>query len=82
MSFAEAVLEVVSERPMLVADLVSELRERSWRNVRAEEVESVLREFGAHLRARTHGAGIAVYVATAPFTEVETRHGVKPVRTY
>lgn len=77
--FAEAILDLVGEKPRLLNDIISDLRDRRWRNVRSEDVERIAREYGAFIRGRTHGTGIAVYVAAANFTEVETRYGLKPV---
>lgn len=88
--FAEDVLSLVGEEPVLLSEVVDALRGgrscrsrgrscesgRSWRNVREDEVERVLRDFGAHLRSRRYGSGRAIYVATAPFeTVVDYRHG-------
>jgi hypothetical protein len=86
--FVEDVLSCIGSKPVLVNDVVARLRhaelpsKRSWKNVRVEVVEGILRSNGACLGFRTHGAGIAIYVAAAAFREVQTRHGMRPVRPY
>jgi len=80
--FLEDVLSLVTTKPMLVSDLIAALRDgyplaskRQWRNVNKLRVMSLLREYGAHLRWREHGAGAAVYVAALPFTTVVDGRG-------
>jgi hypothetical protein len=74
--------------PMLVSQLVARLRhgdlpsKRRWQDVRIAAVEAALTVQGACLRFRMHGSGVAVYVALKPFSEVETRHGPRPVKPY
>jgi len=91
--FVEDVLSMIGVEPVLLRDLVGGLRGsyfsslspasgRTWRGVRPDEVEDVLRASGAFLACREHGAGIAIYVATEPFGEVWYRRGYVPVRLY
>ncbi len=80
--FAEDILSMVSEKPILFNELVDGLRgnfmqcnrrpesKRRWKNVRAHEVEAILESFGAFFRSRKHGAGSARYVATEDFSTV------------
>lgn len=82
-------MSCIGEVPVLVSDVVARMRhgespsKRRWQNVRVENVvEQILRVRGVQLRFRTHGAGLAVYAALAPFDCVETNHGMKPVRPY
>lgn len=81
-TFAEAVVAQLGVEPMLLNDMIDRLRDH-WRRVRPFEVEQILREAGAHFRSRKHASGVAVYVASEPFDQVETfRHGIKPVERY
>ena len=66
-------------KPVLLNDLVSSLREQGWRNVSVWQVEQILKAAGAHIGSRKHGAGVAIYAAMVPFTQVATRHGMRPV---
>ena len=80
--FAEDILSMVSEKPVLFNELVAGLRgnfmvsvlrpesSRRWKNVRPDDVEKILRDFGAFFATRKHGAGLAVYVASAQFNTV------------
>lgn len=92
--FAEDLLSIVTETPRLLNDIIASMRGtmfsqyrlvsgRRWRNLRTEEVEQVLRSYGAYFGSRKHGAGCAVYVATTPFKHVADRWGKDvPVYTY
>ena len=89
--FAEDLLSIVTTTPRLLNDIIASMRGgfsqyrltsgRRWRNLRHEEVEAALRSYGAYFRSRKHGAGIAVYVAAAPFKTVVDRWG-KDVPVY
>jgi len=81
--FVEDVLSLISEEPKLLNDIIDSLRGRflsipsgrRWKNVRKEDVEAILVEYGAFFGSRRHGSGIAEYVASARFTEVlDGRH--------
>jgi hypothetical protein len=91
---AEDVLSLIGSTPVILNDLIGALRgsmrspmslesDRRWRNVRTGDVEGLLREYGAYLMCRDHGAGLAVYVASAPFETVVDRWGKsRDVREY
>jgi hypothetical protein len=84
--FAEDLLSLITDKPRLVADIIGSLRggmnrqydvasKRRWRNLRDSEVEEVAAAFGAYIASRPHGAGIAIYVSSAPFQSVIDRFG-------
>ncbi len=79
--FEAALRGAISAEPRLLSDVIETLRDRGWRRVpRVYALELAIRNMdGVYVRSRTYAAGSAVYVATAPFTTVMTRHGVKEV---
>ncbi len=83
MTFEETVIEMVTEKPILFNELIKKVRTK-WRGVNEDRVESILKEFGAHLRCRRFASGLAVYVASVPFeTVLDERHYKEvPVREY
>jgi hypothetical protein len=93
-SFEQDVLSLVGTEPVLLSEVIATLRGgmraprdlasgRRWRGVREDTVEGILREHGAHLGSRLHGAGRAVYVATVPFTKASDWYGREyPVQSY
>lgn len=79
-AFTTDILSRIGARPVLLNDLVQDLRDgacagRRWRNVRTDDVVAILRANGAYLATRTHGAGVAIYVAAVPFTSVVDGRG-------
>jgi hypothetical protein len=78
--FVEAVMNRLTSEPKLLNDLISDLRFAGWRNVREQDLSDIVQFLGGYERWRQHGAGNAVYVATAPFETVDYRGKQVPVR--
>lgn len=92
-TFVEDILTLLSERPVLVRDLMQDLRDGTsyvsenfetrrtcrWRNVREQDVLDIVQFLGGYERWRQHGAGVATYVATVPFSTVSYRGKSVPV---
>lgn len=72
----EASIRRMLERPqpMLVNDMVAELRERGWQ-VRKGEIEESLKLMCAYRASRKHASGIAVYAWGRPFDSVVDGRG-------
>jgi hypothetical protein len=80
--FVADVMSLVNDKPRLMNDIIGALRGswsspldvpsgRRWRRVRFDDVERIIRNNGGFIRCRTYAAGIAIYAATVPFTEVQ-----------
>jgi hypothetical protein len=69
-SYEEAVIAQISTTPKLVSEIIADLREQGWRGQAEHNVKAIVREFGGHIRSRPHGAGVAIYAASVPFTEI------------
>lgn len=81
--FAEDVMSLVGDKPALLSDLIGALRGswrcgisgpvsgRRWSNLREDDVIATLADFGAYFGAIRYASGLATYVASAPFSEVQ-----------
>lgn len=86
----EDLMELVTAKPVLLADVVATLRGgrgawcsslarptsgRRWSIGDVYRLESDMKEAGFYFGSRLHGAGVAIYVADAPFSEVVNGRG-------
>ncbi len=71
-----AVRAKVSDVPRLITDIVQDLRDDGWRRLDSYRLRLQMEyEWGMHIRWRKHGAGVAHYVATVPFTQAADWYG-------
>jgi hypothetical protein len=73
--FETAVLNLVTEQPRLVNDIIQDLRDKGWKRLNEQTVIAVIRDFGGYIGSRKHGAGNAKYAASVAFTQVTDFNG-------